>query len=52
MNEVPRPNGSARGAHTAVISAPSKRHEYDRETGERSRFVSGYSNSTLPNIWS
>ena len=29
-----------------------ERHEYDRETGERSRFVSGYSNSTLPNIWS
>jgi len=29
-----------------------ERHEYDRETGRRSRFVSGYSNATLPNIWS
>jgi predicted metal-dependent enzyme (double-stranded beta helix superfamily) len=29
-----------------------ERHEYDRETGQRSRFVSGYSNSALPNIWS
>jgi 3-mercaptopropionate dioxygenase len=29
-----------------------ERHEYDRETGQRSRFVSGYSNSTLPNLWS
>ena len=29
-----------------------ERHEYDRETGRRSRFVSGYSNSTLPNLWS
>ena len=28
------------------------RHEYDRATGQRSRFVSGYSNSTLPNLWS
>lgn len=29
-----------------------ERHEYDRRTGQRSRFVSGYSNSTLPNLWS
>ena len=29
-----------------------ERHEYDRDTGRRSRFVSGYSNSTLPNLWS
>jgi predicted metal-dependent enzyme (double-stranded beta helix superfamily) len=29
-----------------------ERHEYDRETGQRRRFVSGYSNSTLPNLWS
>jgi predicted metal-dependent enzyme (double-stranded beta helix superfamily) len=28
------------------------RHEHDRKTGQRSRFVSGYSNSTLPNLWS
>jgi predicted metal-dependent enzyme (double-stranded beta helix superfamily) len=29
-----------------------ERHEYDRKTGQRSRFVSGYCNSTLPNLWS
>ena len=29
-----------------------ERHEYDRDTGQRRRFVSGYSNSTLPNLWS
>jgi 3-mercaptopropionate dioxygenase len=29
-----------------------ERHEYDSKTGQRSRFVSGYSNSTLPNLWS
>lgn len=29
-----------------------ERHEFDGETGEQRRFVSGYSNTTLPNIWS
>lgn len=29
-----------------------ERHEFDSETGEQRRFVSGYSNTTLPDIWS
>ena len=28
-----------------------KRHVYVRETGETKPFVSGYSNSTIPNLW-
>jgi predicted metal-dependent enzyme (double-stranded beta helix superfamily) len=29
-----------------------ERHEFDSETGVQRRFVSGYSNTTLPNLWS
>jgi 3-mercaptopropionate dioxygenase len=36
------------GGNIGVI----ERHEFDRATGHRSRFVSGYSNATLPNLWS
>ena len=28
-----------------------KRHVYDRETGEKKNFVSGYSSSHTPNLW-
>jgi predicted metal-dependent enzyme (double-stranded beta helix superfamily) len=35
------------GANIGVIG----RHVYDVATGERSRFVSGYENAVLPNLW-
>ncbi|MBR9875578.1 MAG: cysteine dioxygenase [Vibrionaceae bacterium] len=35
------------GANIGSVS----RHVYDSETGEKKRFISGYSNKVMPNIW-
>ena len=35
----------------AAISAPSSRSVFDPETGAQKRFVSGYDNTAVPNLW-
>ena len=35
------------GANIGAVS----RHRYDPATGEQKRFISGYSNDELPNLW-